>query len=124
MASVATHPSAIGGGTSAGIGHIATSGLDLTHGIVLYMEGISVSFDGFKALNNLSLAIEAGGLRCVIRPNGPGKTTKMDVLTRQTRPPGGPPVFCPTHHLPKAVGAQIPPPRVRPNVHKPATLSR
>jgi urea transport system ATP-binding protein len=107
MASVATHPSAIGGGTSAGIGHIATAGLDLTHGIVLYMEGISVSFDGFKALNNLSLAIEAGELRCVIGPNGAGKTTMMDVITGKTRPDEGTAFFGQTIDLTKLSEAEI-----------------
>ena len=65
-------------------------GRDLTeHGVVLYLDGISVSFDGFKALNNLSLAIDAGELRCVIGPNGAGKTTMMDVITGKTRPDDG-----------------------------------
>jgi urea transport system ATP-binding protein len=58
-------------------------------GVVLYVDGISVSFDGFKALNNLSLAIDAGELRCVIGPNGAGKTTMMDVITGRTRPDAG-----------------------------------
>src|SRR3981081_1416680 len=107
MTSVATHPSAIGGGTSASIGHIATGDLDLTHGIVLYMEGISVSFDGFKALNNLSLAIEAGELRCVIGPNGAGKTTMMDVITGKTRPDEGTAFFGQTIDLTKLSEAQI-----------------
>ena len=59
------------------------------HGVVLYLDGISVSFDGFKALNGLSLAIDAGELRCVIGPNGAGKTTMMDVITGKTRPDEG-----------------------------------
>ncbi len=63
--------------------------LDISHGVVLYLDGISVSFDGFKALNNLSLAIDAGELRCVIGPNGAGKTTMMDVITGKTRPDAG-----------------------------------
>ncbi len=58
-------------------------------GVVLYLNGITVSFDGFKALNNLSLAIDAGELRCVIGPNGAGKTTMMDVITGKTRPDEG-----------------------------------
>jgi urea transport system ATP-binding protein len=70
--------------------HMVTPGqLDVTHGVVLYLENISVSFDGFKALNNLSLAIDAGELRCVIGPNGAGKTTMMDVITGKTRPDSG-----------------------------------
>ena len=63
--------------------------LDLSHGVVLYLEDISVSFDGFKALDRLSLAIDVGELRCVIGPNGAGKTTMMDVITGKTRPDAG-----------------------------------
>jgi urea transport system ATP-binding protein len=107
MTSVATHPSAISGGSSAGGSHMATAGLDLTHGIVLYLEGISVSFDGFKALNNLSLAIEAGELRCVIGPNGAGKTTMMDVITGKTRPDAGTAYFGQTIDLARLSEAQI-----------------
>jgi urea transport system ATP-binding protein len=64
-------------------------GLDVSHGVVLYVEGVSVSFDGFKALNDLSLSIDVGELRCVIGPNGAGKTTMMDVITGRTRPDAG-----------------------------------
>ena len=63
--------------------------LDLSHGVVLYLEDISVSFDGFRALNKLNLTIDAGELRCVIGPNGAGKTTMMDVITGKTRPDEG-----------------------------------
>ncbi|MCX7087020.1 MAG: urea ABC transporter ATP-binding protein UrtD [Methylococcales bacterium] len=63
--------------------------LDVSHGPILYMEDINLSFDGFKALNNLSLYIDAGELRCVIGPNGAGKTTMMDVITGKTRPDSG-----------------------------------
>ncbi|SEQ84985.1 urea transport system ATP-binding protein [Solimonas aquatica] len=63
--------------------------LDTSHNIVLYLEDISVSFDGFKALNSLNLYIEAGELRCIIGPNGAGKTTMMDVITGKTRPDEG-----------------------------------
>ena len=55
----------------------------------LYLDGITVSFDGFKALDNLSLVIDEGELRCVIGPNGAGKTTMMDVITGKTRPDAG-----------------------------------
>jgi urea transport system ATP-binding protein len=55
--------------------------LDTSHGVVLYLEDVTVSFDGFRALNNLSLAIDVGELRCIIGPNGAGKTTMMDVIT-------------------------------------------
>ncbi|MCB1927351.1 MAG: urea ABC transporter ATP-binding protein UrtD [Rhodocyclaceae bacterium] len=63
--------------------------LDLSHKVILYVEDITVSFDGFRALNALSLAIDAGELRCIIGPNGAGKTTMMDVITGKTRPDSG-----------------------------------
>src|SRR5690242_13319599 len=56
---------------------------------ILYLDGVTVSFDGFKALNNLSLVVEPGELRTVIGPNGAGKTTMMDVITGKTRPDTG-----------------------------------
>lgn len=56
---------------------------------VLYLDGVSVSFDGFKALNNLSMTIEKGEMRAIIGPNGAGKTTMMDVITGKTRPDEG-----------------------------------
>ncbi len=59
------------------------------HKWILYLDKISVSFDGFRALNDLNLYIEAGELRCVIGPNGAGKTTMMDVITGKTRPDEG-----------------------------------
>lgn len=58
-------------------------------GYILYIEGISVTFDGFRALNDLTLYVETGELRCVIGPNGAGKTTMMDVITGKTRPDEG-----------------------------------
>lgn len=57
-------------------------GLDLSHGTVLYMEDVSVSFDGFKAINGLNFYVDAGELRCVIGPNGAGKTTLFSLITR------------------------------------------
>jgi urea transport system ATP-binding protein len=63
--------------------------LDLSHGTILYLEDLSVSFDGFKAINNLNLYIDAGELRCIIGPNGAGKTTMMDIITGKTRPDAG-----------------------------------
>jgi len=63
--------------------------LDLSHKVILYLDEITVSFDGFKALNKLNMAIDAGELRCVIGPNGAGKTTMMDVITGKTRPDSG-----------------------------------
>jgi urea transport system ATP-binding protein len=59
------------------------------HPWILYLDKITVSFDGFRALNDLNLYIEAGELRCVIGPNGAGKTTMMDVITGKTRPDEG-----------------------------------
>lgn len=56
---------------------------------VLYMDGVTVSFDGFRALNNLSMTIEKGEMRAIIGPNGAGKTTMMDVITGKTRPDDG-----------------------------------
>ena len=60
---------------------------------LLYLDGVSVSFDGFKALNSLSLVIEPGELRAIIGPNGAGKTTMMDVITGKTRPDTGTVLF-------------------------------
>jgi urea transport system ATP-binding protein len=56
---------------------------------LLMVDGVSVSFDGFRALNNLSLVLEEGEMRAVIGPNGAGKTTMMDVITGKTRPDSG-----------------------------------
>jgi urea transport system ATP-binding protein len=69
--------------------HMRQPGVDTSHKVILYLEEISVSFDGFKALNNLNLTIDAGELRCIIGPNGAGKTTMMDVITGKTRPDTG-----------------------------------
>ncbi len=60
---------------------------------LLYLDGVSVSFDGFKALNSLSLVLVPGEMRAVIGPNGAGKTTMMDVITGKTRPDEGRVVF-------------------------------
>jgi urea transport system ATP-binding protein len=95
-------------GTEGGVlGRPAVAGLDTTHGVVLYLEDISVSFDGFKALNKLSLAIDSGELRCVIGPNGAGKTTMMDVITGKTRPDQGTVFFGQTIDLSRLSEAQI-----------------
>lgn len=56
---------------------------------LLAVDNISVSFDGFKALNNLTLILDEGELRCIIGPNGAGKTTLQDVITGKTRPDEG-----------------------------------
>jgi urea transport system ATP-binding protein len=62
-------------------------------GTLLYLDGVTVSFDGFRALNGLSLVLDAGEMRAVIGPNGAGKTTMMDVITGRTRPDSGTVVF-------------------------------
>ena len=107
MSSIAMHPPAREGSTISDFGRVATEGLDVTHGVVLYLEGITVSFDGFRALNNLSLSIDAGELRCVIGPNGAGKTTMMDVITGKTRADTGTAFFGQTINLAKYSEAQI-----------------
>mgnify|MGYP002631542289 FL=1 len=62
---------------------------DTSKGFILYVEDLSVSFDGFKAINNLNLYIKEGELRCIIGPNGAGKTTLMDIITGKTTPDTG-----------------------------------
>ena len=62
---------------------------DGSHGMMLYLEGINKSFDGFKAINDLNLYIEKGELRCIIGPNAAGKSTMMDIITGKTRPDSG-----------------------------------
>ena len=84
-------PDTESGGRNASTGRIAKPDgvVDLTHGRILYLEDVSVSFDGFKAINKLSLDIAPGELRCIIGPNGAGKTTMMDIITGKTRPDEG-----------------------------------
>lgn len=60
---------------------------------ILLVDGVTVSFDGFKALNNLSFTIDYGELRCIIGANGAGKSTMMDVVTGKTRPDAGSVIF-------------------------------
>ena len=66
---------------------------------LLYLDGVSVSFDGFRALNNLSFTVEPGEMRAIIGPNGAGKTTMMDVVTGKTRPDTGEVYFDGSHDL-------------------------
>src|SRR5215831_4114480 len=80
---------------------------DLTAGSMLYLDGVSVSFDGFKALNNLSLTVAPGEMRAIIGPNGAGKTTMMDVVTGKTRPEDGEVYFNGTQDLTKLDEAEI-----------------
>ncbi len=56
---------------------------------ILYLDGVSVSFDGFRAINDLSLVLDRGEMRAIIGPNGAGKTTMMDIVTGKTRPDAG-----------------------------------
>jgi urea transport system ATP-binding protein len=96
------------GGREAGFSRIVTQGeVDVTHGRILYLEDVSVSFDGFKAINNLSLDIAPGELRCVIGPNGAGKTTLMDIITGKTRPDSGSVFFGSTIDLLRYTEPQI-----------------
>ncbi|MDQ7729499.1 urea ABC transporter ATP-binding protein UrtD [Halomonas sp. SpR8] len=75
------------------------SPVDVRHGPILYLEDVTVSFDGFKAINNLNLTINDGELRCIIGPNGAGKTTMMDIITGKTRPTSGSVWFGSRHNL-------------------------
>ncbi|HVL70261.1 MAG TPA: urea ABC transporter ATP-binding protein UrtD [Beijerinckiaceae bacterium] len=74
---------------------------------LLYLDGVSVSFDGFRALNNLALLVEPGEMRAIIGPNGAGKTTMMDVITGKTRPDTGTVVFDGAHDLTRLDEAAI-----------------
>ena len=78
-----------GDGASQTLGHLVRPGVDVSHGAILYLEGVTVTFDGFRALDDLSLTLDDGELRCIIGPNGAGKTTMMDVITGKTRPDTG-----------------------------------
>ncbi len=96
------------GGREAGFGRLATAGeVDVTHGRILYLEDVSVSFDGFRAINKLSLDIAPGELRCIIGPNGAGKTTMMDIITGKTRPDSGTVFFGSTIDLLRYTEPQI-----------------
>jgi urea transport system ATP-binding protein len=86
---------------------VLNSGVDISHKGILYLDDVSVSFDGFKALNNLSLVIDVGELRCVIGPNGAGKTTMMDVITGKTRPDAGTAFFGQTIDLTRMTEPEI-----------------
>src|SRR6266545_5828814 len=74
---------------------------------LLYLDGVTVSFDGFRALNNLSFTIEPGEMRAIIGPNGAGKTTMMDVVTGKTRPDAGSAYFGQTIDLSRLTEAEI-----------------
>jgi urea transport system ATP-binding protein len=96
------------GGREAGFARLVKSQeVDITHGRILYLEDVNVSFDGFKAINNLSLDIAPGELRCIIGPNGAGKTTMMDIITGKTRPDSGTVFFGSTIDLLRYTEPQI-----------------
>jgi urea transport system ATP-binding protein len=96
------------GGRAAGFAHPVHGGeVDTSHGRILYLEDVSVSFDGFRAINKLSLDIAPGELRCIIGPNGAGKTTMMDIITGKTRPDEGTVFFGSTIDLLRHKEAEI-----------------
>ena len=84
-------PRSVGRCKAGGIGSIMATPKHTSS--MLYIDGVTVSFDGFRALNNLSFAVEPGEMRAIIGPNGAGKTTMMDVVTGKTRPDNGDVVF-------------------------------
>jgi urea transport system ATP-binding protein len=97
-----------GAGDAVGYSHpLDPDKVDTSHGPILYLDDITVSFDGFKALNALSLTIERGELRCIIGPNGAGKTTMMDVITGKTRPDSGTAFFGQTFDLTRLPETEI-----------------
>ena len=70
-----------GGRSASGSRIVASREVDITFGRILYLKDVSVSFDGFRAINKLSLDIAPGELHCIISPNGADKTTMMDITT-------------------------------------------
>jgi urea transport system ATP-binding protein len=90
-----------------GVHPVTPGAIDTTHGPILYLEDITVSFDGFKALDALTLYVDDGELRCIIGPNGAGKTTMMDVITGKTRPDQGSAFFGQTIDLTKMSETEI-----------------
>ncbi|TWG90873.1 urea transport system ATP-binding protein [Mesorhizobium sp. J18] len=81
--------------------------MNKTTDTILYLDGVSVSFDGFRAINNLSLVLNKGEMRAIIGPNGAGKTTMMDIITGKTRPDMGEVYFDGTHDLTRYDEADI-----------------
>jgi len=93
---------------TAGSMHPVTPGvLDATHDVILYLEDVTVSFAGFRALDRLTLYVGIGELRAIIGPNGAGKTTMMDVVTGKTRPDSGSAWFGQTMDLTRMSEAEI-----------------
>jgi urea transport system ATP-binding protein len=60
---------------------------------LLFLQGVNKTFDGFKAINDLSISLAKGEMRAVIGPNGAGKSTMMDIITGKTKPDTGKVVF-------------------------------
>lgn len=81
--------------------------MDIAKNSLLYLDGVSVSFDGYKALRGLSLTLAPGEMRAIIGPNGAGKTTMMDIITGKTRPDEGDVLFGGSHDLTKMDEAEI-----------------
>jgi urea transport system ATP-binding protein len=123
IAALHTVDSGSAGLAQAGI-RVAGTDVDTSHGPILYLDGITVSFDGFKALNDLSLTIEDGELRCIIGPNGAGKTTMMDVITGKTRPDAGTAYFGQTIDLTLLTEAEIAHAGVGRKFQKPTVFER
>jgi urea transport system ATP-binding protein len=116
-----------GSGIRAGLvsdSHVAARGVDTSHGTILYLEGINVSFEGFRALNDLTLTVDAGELRCVIGPNGAGKTTMMDVITGKTRPDTGEAFFGQTIDLTRMSEPEIASAGIGRKFQKPTVFER
>ncbi|MFT9329569.1 MAG: ATP-binding cassette domain-containing protein, partial [Acetobacter orientalis] len=65
----------------------------MTEALLLDVRNVSVTFDGFRAINSLSLALKPGEMRAIVGPNGAGKTTMMDIITGKTRPDSGTATF-------------------------------
>ncbi|MET3117999.1 urea transport system ATP-binding protein [Undibacterium sp. GrIS 1.8] len=101
-----TYDSATGDAT-ASFERVKSNQVDTSHGAILYLEDITVSFDGFKAINNLNLDISVGELRCIIGPNGAGKTTMMDIITGKTKPTSGKVFFGQSMDLTKMTEVEI-----------------
>src|SRR5262249_46371840 len=74
---------------------------------LLYLNGVTVSFDGFKALNNLSFTVELGECRAIMAPTGAGKPTMVDVVTGKPRPDTGDVMFAGLHNLTRLDEAEI-----------------
>ncbi|MGC4000416.1 MAG: urea ABC transporter ATP-binding protein UrtD [Anaeromyxobacter sp.] len=100
------------------------SGPDASHGVLLYLEDVTVSFDGFRALNGLTLYVDVGELRCLIGPNGAGKTTLMDVVTGRTRPDSGRAFFGQAFDLTRHSEAQIARAGIGRKFQKPSVFER